>query len=59
MMRAAWCEQRGPARQVLTVSETPDPQPGSGEARTRVSHSSINPGDVKKRGGWQPLQMPL
>ncbi|MGI5518385.1 NADPH:quinone reductase [Streptomyces sp. CA-106131] len=57
-MRAAWYERRGPARDVLVVGEMPDPEPGHGEVRIRVSHSGINPGDVKKRSGWQDSPMP-
>jgi NADPH:quinone reductase len=57
-MRAAWYERRGPAPEVLVVGELPDPQPDPGEVRIRVSHSGINPGDVKKRSGWQGSPMP-
>src|SRR5215469_1709094 len=48
-MKAAWYEKQGPARDVLTVGEMPDPSPGAGEVRIRVAASGINPGDVKKR----------
>jgi NADPH:quinone reductase len=48
-MKAAWYEKQGPAREVLTVGEMPDPMPASGEVRIRVSASGINPGDIKKR----------
>jgi NADPH2:quinone reductase len=48
-VRAAWYEKQGPAREVLTVGEMPDPHPGAGEVRIRVAASGINPGDVKKR----------
>lgn len=58
MMRAAWYEQRGPARDVLVVGEMPQPQPGEGEVRIRLAFSGVNPGDVKKRGGWQGSPMP-
>ena len=57
-MRAAWYEQRGPARQVLVVGEMLQPAPGEGEVRIRVAFSGINPGDVKKRSGWQGSPMP-
>jgi NADPH2:quinone reductase len=57
-MRAAWYEQRGPARDVLVVGEMPDPQPGAGEVRIAVSTSGLSPGDVKKRSGWQGSPMP-
>jgi len=49
LMRAAWYERQGPAREVLTVGEMPDPLPGPGEVRIRVAASGINPGDIKKR----------
>jgi NADPH:quinone reductase len=48
-MKAAWYEKQGPARQVLTVGEMPDPMPASGEVRIRIAASGINPGDIKKR----------
>ena len=48
-MRAAWYEKQGPAREVLTVGEMPDPVPAAGEVRIRVAASGINPGDIKKR----------
>jgi NADPH:quinone reductase len=48
-MRAAWYEKQGPAREVLVVSEMPDPRPGTGEVRIRIAASGINPGDIKKR----------
>jgi NADPH2:quinone reductase len=31
----------------------PTPEPGAGEVRIRLAFSGINPGDVKKRSGWQ------
>jgi NADPH:quinone reductase len=48
-MKAAWYEKQGPAREVLTVGEMPDPHPSPGEVRIRVAASGINPGDIKKR----------
>jgi NADPH2:quinone reductase len=48
-MRAAWYEQPGPAREVLTISEMADPTPGPGELRIRIVASGINPGDIKKQ----------
>ena len=48
-MRAAWYEKQGPAREVLSVGEMPDPTPGTGEVRIRIAASGINPGDIKKR----------
>lgn len=58
-MRAAWYERRGPAREVLVVGEMPTPEPGAGEVRIRLAFSGINPGDVKKRSGWQGSPMPF
>jgi NADPH:quinone reductase len=48
-MKAAWYEKQGPAREVLTVGDMPDPAPGPGEIRIRIAASGINPGDIKKR----------
>jgi NADPH2:quinone reductase len=36
----------------------PDPVPGTGEVRIAVTVSGLNPGDVKKRAGWQGSPMP-
>jgi NADPH2:quinone reductase len=57
-MRAAWYEKQGPAREVLTVGEMPDPTPASGEVRIRIAASGINPGDTKKRGDTFGIGMP-
>src|SRR5262245_10920967 len=48
-MRAAWYDKQGPASEVLMVGEMPDPVPGAGEVRIRITSSGINPGDIKKR----------
>jgi NADPH2:quinone reductase len=48
-MKAAWYEEQGAARDVLTIGEMDEPQPLTGEVRIRVSASGVNPGDVKKR----------
>lgn len=57
-MQAAWYEHRGPARDVLVVGDMAQLQPGAGEVRIRLAFSGINPGDVKKRSGWQGAPMP-
>ena len=57
-MKAAWYEKQGPARDVLTVGDMPDPLPGPGEVRIHVAASGINPGDTKKRGDTFGLGMP-
>src|SRR3954471_18848919 len=36
----------------------PDPAPGPGEVRVRLTMSGINPGDTKKRGDWVGYGMP-
>ena len=56
-MRAAWYEHHGSARQSLVVGDMPDPVPGDGEVRIAVAVSGVNPGDVKKRSGWQGSPM--
>src|SRR5215469_4209552 len=57
-MKAAWYEKQGPAQEVLTVGEMPDPQPGPGELRIRIAASGINPGDIKKREDAFGVGMP-
>jgi len=50
-MRAAFYEENGAAREVLSVAEMPTPEPGPGEVRVRLSVSGVNPSDVKAREG--------
>src|SRR3954447_1784102 len=57
-MRAVWYEHTGPAAEVLQVGEMPDPTPGAGEVRVRLTRSGINPGDTKKRSDWVGYGMP-
>jgi NADPH2:quinone reductase len=57
-MRAVWYERPGPAAEVLQVGEMPDPTPGAGELRVRLTRSGINPGDTKKRADWVGYGMP-
>jgi NADPH:quinone reductase len=54
---AAWYDRQGPAAEVLQVGEMPDPKPGPGEVRVRLTLSGINPGDTKKRSSWQGASM--
>lgn len=56
-MRAAWYERTGPAAEVLEVGELPGPSPGPGEVLVRLETSGVNPADVKKRAGWEGLEM--
>lgn len=57
-MRAVWYDDQGPAQDVLQYGELPDPFPGPGEVRVRVSLSGVSPGDTKKRRGWLGSSMP-
>jgi NADPH2:quinone reductase len=50
-MRAAYYETNGSAREVLRVGEVDTPQAGPGEVRVKLSHSGVNPSDVKSRQG--------
>jgi NADPH2:quinone reductase len=58
LMKAAWYENQGVARDVLTVGEMDEPQPRAGEARIGVAASGVNPGDVKKRQNAFGVGMP-
>lgn len=58
-MLASWYDRQGPAAEVLRVGELPDPRPGPGEVRVRVTVSGVNPGDTKKRQGWLGSSMPF
>ena len=53
-MRAAWFEEFGTAADVLKVGDIDTPVAGPGEVLVRLHASSINPSDVKKRGGSFP-----
>ena len=53
-MKALWYEGFGPASDVLTCGEMPDPAPGPGEVLVRVHASGVNPSDVKLRAGARP-----
>src|SRR3954463_6861308 len=58
-MLASWYDDQGPAAEVLHFGELPDPVPGSGKVRVRVTVSGVNPGDTKKRRGWLGSSMPF
>jgi NADPH:quinone reductase len=55
---AVWYDRQGPAADVLRFGDLPDPEPGPGEVRIRVTYSGVNPGDTKKRRGWLGSSMP-
>ncbi|SFE59708.1 NADPH:quinone reductase [Sulfitobacter brevis] len=56
-MQAAVYSQTGPAAEVLSVIDMPDPTPARGEVLVRVHASGVNPADVKRRAGWNGMQM--
>lgn len=58
-MLAAFYDRNGPAREVLSLGELPDPEPGPGELRVRLHHSGVNPSDVKSRAGRRNMPMPF
>jgi NADPH:quinone reductase len=58
-VRGVWYDLQGPPAEVLQFGELPDPRPGPGEVRVRVRFSGVNPGDTKKRRGWQGSTMPF
>ena len=51
-MRAIWYDRKGPAHEVLHVSEMPEPKPGPGDVLVRIHASGVNPSDTKGRSGW-------
>jgi NADPH2:quinone reductase len=59
-MLAAFYDRQGAAADVLHVGDLPDPEPGAGEVRVRLTVSGVNPGDTKKRSGWlgNPMAFP-
>lgn len=58
MMKAAWYERTGLAREVLQIGELPTPDPGDGEVRVRLATSGVNPSDVKTRAGLRSATLP-
>jgi NADPH2:quinone reductase len=58
-MLAAFYDRQGAPADVFHVGEVPDPVPGEGEVRVRLTVSGVNPGDTKKRSGWLGNQMPF
>jgi NADPH2:quinone reductase len=53
-MRAAVYDRRGPAAEVLRITDVPRPEPGAGEVRVRIQASGVNPTDWKSRAGATP-----
>lgn len=56
-MRAAWYEQLGAAKTVLTIGEFDLPELGAEQVRIKIFASGVNPSDVKQRIGWGGLKM--
>lgn len=44
--------------EVLSVSEVPDPQPGTGQVRVRVAAAPVQPGDLAARSGAMGPMLP-
>jgi NADPH2:quinone reductase len=59
MMRAAFYERTGPAREVLQLAEIATPEPGPGEVSVRLATSGVNPSDVKSRAGLRSKELPF
>jgi len=60
MMKAAFYERQGSARDVLVTAELPTPEPAPGEVRVKLVVSGINPTDIKARTGFAgaPMEFP-
>lgn len=56
-MRAAWYEQTGAAKTVLSIGELDLPELAPAQVRVQIFTSGINPSDVKQRSGWNGLTM--
>ena len=53
-MKAITYSAFGPAADVLRLTELPTPDPAPGEVLVRLTHSGVNPSDVKARAGSRP-----
>ncbi len=58
-MRACVYDRVGPARDVLSVIDIPDPHAEAGEVRVRMARSGVNPSDVKTRAGIRSQVLPF
>lgn len=50
-MKASFYDITGAAKDVLQVSDLPDPEPAVGEVLVRLAVSAVHPSDVKSRAG--------
>ena len=53
-MKCIQYSEFGPAADVLALVERPTPDPAPGEVLVELSHSGVNPSDVKARSGARP-----
>ncbi len=53
-MHAVYYDGFGPADEVLTFGEMPDPIAGPGEVLVQIKATGVNPSDVKLRAGARP-----
>jgi NADPH2:quinone reductase len=53
-MKAIAYSAFGAAADVLRPTELPTPEPATGEVLVRLTHSGVNPSDVKSRAGGRP-----
>lgn len=58
-MRAISYTRTGPAAEVLALEERPVPEPAEGQVRVAISHSGVNPSDVKTRAGARTTALPF
>lgn len=56
-MQAIYYERTGPADEVLTLGDVPEPALSPGDVLVRVKASGINPSDTKRRAGWRGAAM--
>lgn len=53
-MKAISYTRFGSAAEVLELGDVPTPDPGPGEVLVELTHSGVNPSDVKARAGTRP-----
>src|SRR5690606_17541293 len=58
LVRTAYYEKNGSAREVLRLGEIETPEPGPGEVRVKIALSGVNPSDVKARAGSRKITVP-
>lgn len=58
-MKAAHYTRTGAARDVLHITDLPEPLPGPGEVKVRLHWSGVNPSDVKSRADLRGRGMPF